>query len=168
MRQILHILSASLSHAQNILAAALGAGFRESGAMSLSAPKTGETNPMVAIRSTGYSFDSIIGFHDENGRNIALVDENYLQIVVRIANDRFKINTERIKRFRSALLAAYQNDAPGVVGVSRPNWEDAELRKRRKRAEGLARKEALQAQLPEATEHESPLADPDALSDVFP
>jgi tRNA wybutosine-synthesizing protein 3 len=86
---------------------------------------------MVAVRSTGYSFDSIIGFQDGGGCNRSLVDENCLRTLVDIANDRFRINTERIARFRTALTASYRS------------LTDA--RKLRKRQEGLARQQAMQA-----------------------
>lgn len=111
--------------------------------MSLSAKNSAESNPIVAIRSAGYSFDSIIGFQDENGQNTALVDEQYLQTLVCIANQRFKINTERIERLRAALARATD---PALSGATKPDWEDADVRKRRKREEGLARQRALQAQ----------------------
>ena len=98
---------------------------------------------MVAIRSTGYSFDSIIGYQDDEGRNISLVDEGHLITLVCIANELFKINLERIARFRTQLLDSYQ---PALIsGPSDSNWEDADVRKQRKRAEGLARQQALQA-----------------------
>ncbi|KAF3008765.1 hypothetical protein E8E13_010261 [Curvularia kusanoi] len=140
---ILHILSASLDHAQKLLNAGMGAGFRESGAVSLGSSKAGEANPVVAIRSTGYSFDSIIGYQDDEGRNISLISEEHLQTLVCIANDRFKINLERIARFRAQLLDSYNPVA--ISGPSKPDWEDADARKQRKRAEGLARQQALQA-----------------------
>lgn len=121
----------------------MGAGFRESGAVSLGSSKSGEANPVVAIRSTGYSFDSIIGYQDDEGRNISLVDEGHLITLVCIANERFKINLERIARFRTQLLDSYQ---PALIsGPTDSNWEDADVRKQRKRAEGLARQQALQA-----------------------
>jgi tRNA wybutosine-synthesizing protein 3 len=121
----------------------MGAGFRESGAVSLGSSKSGEANPVVAIRSTGYSFDSIIGYRDDKGRNISLIDEGHLRTLVCIANERFKINLERIARFRTQLLDSYQ---PALIsGPSDSNWEDADVRKQRKRAEGLARQQALQA-----------------------
>jgi tRNA wybutosine-synthesizing protein 3 len=146
--QILHILSASIEHAQRILAAALAAGFRESGAVSLGSTKTGEANPMVAVRSAGYSFDSIIGYLDGESRNISLVDERYLRTLVCIANDRFKINTERISRFRAALMESYQAN-PSTGASPKVDWEDADVRKQRKRAEGLMRQQALQNSLPQ-------------------
>ena len=121
----------------------MGAGFRESGAVSLGSSKSGEANPVVAIRSTGYSFDSIIGYQDDEGRNISLIDEGHLRTLVCIANERFKINLERIARFRTQLLDSYQ---PALIsGPPDSNWEDADVRKQRKRAEGLARQQALQA-----------------------
>ena len=120
----------------------MGAGFRESGAVSLGSSKSGEANPVVAIRSTGYSFDSIIGYQDDEGRNISLIDEGHLRTLVCIANERFKINLERIARFRTQLLDSYQ---PALIsGPTDSNWEDADVRKQRKRAEGLARQQALQ------------------------
>jgi tRNA wybutosine-synthesizing protein 3 len=113
--------------------------------VSLSIPKTGELNPMVAVRSTGYSFDSIVGFQDEGGDNLALVDESHLKLLVGIANDRFRINTERIARFRSALLEQY-SQATSVSSL-KPDWEDPDVRKQRKREEGLARQRALATNL---------------------
>ncbi|KAG9185851.1 tRNA wybutosine-synthesizing protein 3 [Alternaria panax] len=139
---ILHILSASMDHAQKVLTAALTAGFRESGAVSLGSANTGESNPMVAVRSAGYSFDSIIGYQDGNGCNVALVSLQYLRTLVNIANERFKINLDRISRFRQALLQAHQ---PKLPSGSKSCWEDADVRKRRKREEGLARQQALQS-----------------------
>jgi tRNA wybutosine-synthesizing protein 3 len=136
-----------MDHARRILTAALAAGFRESGAVSLGSTKTGEANPMVAVRSAGYSFDSIIGYLDGESRNISLVDERCLRTLVCIANDRFKINTERISRFRAALMGSYQAK-PSTGASPKVDWEDADVRKQRKRAEGMARQQALQNSLP--------------------
>ena len=144
--QILHILTASLEDSQRVITAAIGAGFRESGAVSLNSSKIGELNPMVAVRSTGYSFDAIIGYQDENGDNIALVGETYLRVLVGIANERFEINNNRIARFRSGLLEQYSESkiAPAV----KPDWEDSDVRRQRKREEGLARQRALAMNVP--------------------
>lgn len=145
-RQILHILTASISDSNRVLAAALSAGFRESGAVSLSTPRgnnVNELNPMVAIRSTGYSFDSIIGYQNKEGVNISLVDDTYLGVLVSLANSRFQINEERISRLRQALLAQYEV-AP--KSTKKPYWEDPEARRRRKREEGLARQQQLAAE----------------------
>jgi tRNA wybutosine-synthesizing protein 3 len=104
---------------------------------------------MVAVRSTGYSFDSIIGFQNEGSDKLALVNENYLRLLVGIANDRFRINTERIARFRSALLEQY-SEATSASAL-KPDWEDPDVRRQRKREEGLARQRAL-ASTPAAPE----------------
>jgi tRNA wybutosine-synthesizing protein 3 len=112
--------------------------------VSLSATKTGESTPMVAVRSAGYSFDSIIGYQDSSGRNVSMVDGRYLKTLVAIANDRFRINVDRIARFQSALMDVYKPSDPSTNGSAKPEWEDAGARKRRKREEGLARQQALQ------------------------
>lgn len=115
--------------------------------MSLAPAKNGELNPVVAVRSTGYSYDAIVGYHDDSGDNIALVDEHYLRTLVGIANERFQVNLERITRFKDALLEQYTtSQVAQSVKSGLPKWEDAEVRKRRKREEGLARQEALRAQ----------------------
>lgn len=155
-----------MDQAQLVLNAALAAGFRESGAVSLGSTKTSDANPMVAVRSAGYSFDSIIGYQDENGENVALVDEKYLRILVDIANERFKINVDRIARFRKALMEAYQHGTLDAAGSSKPDWEDAEVRKRRKREEGLARQQALKSQASEARD-ESTEKDTDDIGGMF-
>ncbi|KAH6618738.1 methyltransferase TYW3-domain-containing protein [Boeremia exigua] len=142
---ILHILSSSLNHAQKLLNAGMGAGFRESGAVSLGSSKSGEANPVVAIRSTGYSFDSIIGYQDDDGRNVSLISASHIRTLICIANERFNINLERIARFRAMLLDSYQLTSTSTSGGPKPDWEDADARKQRKRAEGLARQRALLA-----------------------
>jgi tRNA wybutosine-synthesizing protein 3 len=154
-------LSASIDDAQHVLNSALAAGFRESGAVSLGSIK-GESNPIVAVRSAGYSFDSIIGYQDENGDNIALVDEKYLRTLVCIANERFSINFDRITRFRNALLETQKH------GTSYPpDWEDADARKQRKREEGLARQQTLRNKEPQHTQDESMQKDLDDIGGMF-
>lgn len=143
MGQILHILAASLEDSRRVLTAALTAGFRESGAVSLNQMQSGELNPMVAVRSTGYSLDSIIGYQNDSGTNISIVDENYLQTLIGVANGRFNINTQRITRFRSSLLEQYKLHSDMDLLPTGPVWEDAKVRKQRKREEGLARQQAL-------------------------
>ncbi|EUC38915.1 hypothetical protein COCCADRAFT_353 [Bipolaris zeicola 26-R-13] len=158
---ILHILTASIDDAQHVLNAALAAGFRESGAVSLGSTK-GESNPIVAVRSAGYSFDSIIGYQNANGDNIALVNEKYLQTLVSIANERFKINLDRITRFRNALLDAQQQSTSHP-----PDWEDADARKKRKREEGLARQQALKNKYEKDNQNESTEKDLDDIGGMF-
>lgn len=107
---------------------------------------------MVAVRSTGYSFDSIIAYQDIKGDIHALVDEAYLRVLTSIANERFKINAERIGRFQTALAQEYQQvlgkeKSPSTVPDSADSvWEEPNIRRERKKAEGLARRQVLQAQ----------------------
>ncbi|KAF2017430.1 hypothetical protein BU24DRAFT_432159 [Aaosphaeria arxii CBS 175.79] len=148
---ILHILTASIDHAQRVTSASLSAGFRESGAVSLNPTKLGESNPMVAVRSAGYSFDTIVGYQNEHDENVAMVDEAYLRAMFNIANERFKTNMDRIARFRKALLEQYEPEADSCglrskTKSSKLSWEDPELRRQRKREEGLARQRALIAE----------------------
>ena len=92
---------------------------------------------MVAIRSTGLASDTIIGYEDHSSEFLCVVDENYLRILVDIANDRFRVIGERIVKFRSALKNVYDDSKQGKS--DHDDWEDPTLRKERKRAEGLRR-----------------------------
>ncbi|TVY52201.1 tRNA wybutosine-synthesizing protein [Lachnellula suecica] len=129
---ILHILTASLQQAQTVLSAALQAGFRESGALNLISPSE-QATPMVGIRSMGLALESLVGFEDD-GREICMVPEWQLKTLLEISNERFVENTKRIERFRKLL---------GELGVMRgkegEGWEDPQVRRERKRAEGLKR-----------------------------
>ncbi|KAI2778115.1 methyltransferase TYW3-domain-containing protein [Daldinia loculata] len=141
---ILHVLTASPEHAQLLLRCALQAGFRESGAVSLT-PAAGEQHatPIVAIRSMGLTFESLIGYQSggrsSNDKIRRTVSPAYLRTLIRIANERFVENAKRIGRFREALAEARRS-----VGES--GWEDARVRRERKRAEGLRRREELRRQ----------------------
>ncbi|KAK5632407.1 hypothetical protein RRF57_008121 [Xylaria bambusicola] len=137
--QILHVLTASLEHAQVILRCALQAGFRESGAINLTSSGAEAVTPIVAVRSMGLSLESLIGIQ-ENGVAKCTVSDDYLLSLLRIANERFEENKKRIERFRTAILE-----------VSYPpkkrdgtEWEDAQSRRERKRMEGLRRKAELE------------------------
>lgn len=95
---------------------------------------------MVAVRTNGIAFDSIIGYEDTDGRIVPMVSQKYLLTLLAIANKRFAINTMRRDRFRTSLLPT------STTGSGNANWEPAEERKQRKRLEGLKRRQALQAQ----------------------
>ncbi|OTA62863.1 hypothetical protein K449DRAFT_382170 [Hypoxylon sp. EC38] len=141
---ILHVLAASPEHAQLLLRCGLQAGFRESGAVSLTAA-AGEQHatPIVAIRSMGLSFESLIGYQsggDDNELHCT-VSPAYLRTLVDIANERFTENTKRIERFRAALA-----EATGPLSKNGGEWEDAQVRRERKRAEGLKKREELRRQ----------------------
>ena len=133
-------MTASLHHAQPILAAAINAGFRESGIQSLKNLDDVNAFPMVAIRSSGLALESIIGSAFSDGkRNMSevhsIVDEDYLELLLKIANDRFHSNIERMRRFESDLF--------GRVATTTSTWEDSQIRKDRKRAEGLKQQEEV-------------------------
>ncbi|KAI1801712.1 methyltransferase TYW3-domain-containing protein [Daldinia bambusicola] len=139
---ILHVLTASPEHAQLLLRCGLQAGFRESGAVSLT-PAAGEqhASPIVAIRSMGLTFESLIGYQSDGDKIHCTVPPSYLRTLIRIANERFVENTKRINRFRAALA-----EATKPVDDGKDGWEDAQVRRERKRAEGLKRKEELRKQ----------------------
>ncbi|OJJ43107.1 hypothetical protein ASPZODRAFT_74918 [Penicilliopsis zonata CBS 506.65] len=158
---ILHIMTATLKHAQPVLAAASGSGFRESGLQSLRCLGEGQEgpSPIVAVRSSGLSLESVIGYCDESnpeedGEPVvrSLVTEGYLEMLIAMSNERFSTNSERRERFRSSLLdlcSAAQSQHTKTTGKARARpagWEDPEARRERKRAEGLARKRALESQ----------------------
>ena len=143
-------MTASLHHAQPILAAAINAGFRESGIQSLKNLEDVNAFPMVAIRSSGLALESIIGSvpdrvkdtsregsdskHYLNNEDVhSLVSDRYLDLLLNIANDRFKSNTERMRRFESDL---FEREATTIS-----TWEDSKTRQERKRAEGLKQQE---------------------------
>ena len=140
-------MTASLRHAQPILAAAINAGFRESGIQSLKNLEDPNAFPMVAIRTAGLAFESLIGVIpsrtlDENeGDEVEehvtkIVTEVYLELLVSIANERFEVNAERMRRFEQDLFKR-QEDLGDM-------WEDSKSRQQRKRAEGLEQRRTLQ------------------------
>ncbi|KAI0403060.1 methyltransferase TYW3-domain-containing protein [Xylaria palmicola] len=138
---ILHVLTASLEHAQVLLRAGLQAGFRESGAINLTSTAAEAVTPIVAIRSMGLAFESLIGIQ-EDGITRCTVSDDYLHNLVGIANERFEENRKRIERFRGVVLEV--SYPPKKKDGS--EWEDAQARRERKRAEGLRRKAELEEQ----------------------
>ncbi|KAJ5376905.1 hypothetical protein N7509_013791 [Penicillium cosmopolitanum] len=139
---ILHVMAATLSHASPVLAAASASGFRESGLQSLRCLEGEGTgpSPIVAVRSAGLQFESVIGYCDDEDESSA--GEPYLAMLIAMSDERFKVNSERRERFRATLLEAWKGK-----GKSKPeDWEDPVARRERKRAEGLARKKLLESQ----------------------
>ncbi|KAI9670868.1 MAG: hypothetical protein M1817_003753 [Caeruleum heppii] len=153
---ILHILAASLDHAQLVLTAALQAGFRESGAMSITARSSPTRLPMVAVRTNGLAFDSVIGYLDENDGQKpdqiqSLVNETYLRTLVNIANHRFEENEKRKEQFGRNLLEMMNSirRPENLLGAETEDpdepWEDSTLRRQRKRMEGLRQQQEKSA-----------------------
>lgn len=139
---ILHILTASHEHAQSVLRCGLEAGFRESGAINLLGQQQQQQQqaiPMVAIRSMGLGLESIIGMQTA-GKLQRIVTPEYLAMLVRISNDRFQQNADRIERFRLALAEEFGGGRKQTV---KPDWEDADARKERKKAEGMRRRDEV-------------------------
>lgn len=59
----------------------------------------------MAIRSAGLSFDCIIAYLSPTSGEIQpMVSEEYMRILVGIANERFVVNAQRRERFRTSLL----------------------------------------------------------------
>ncbi|PNY29067.1 tRNA wybutosine-synthesizing protein 3 [Tolypocladium capitatum] len=144
---ILHVLTTSLTHAQLLLRCALQAGFRESGAVNLTCPseKQPSATPIVAVRSMGLGFESLVGYETPGGQRRRLVPAEYLQMLLSISNERFVENAKRIARFRAAFRDAVRELEPRR-NPDGGEWEDAAARRERMRAEGLRRKATLEAE----------------------
>lgn len=139
-------MTASLKHAQRVLSAAINAGFRESGVQSLRNLDDKEACPMVAVRTSGLALESVIGYL-EDGQDVnavrCVVSEGYLRMIVGLANQRFEANATRILRFREHLLHQGSNETPRARGEV---WEDANVRRERKRSEGLQKSKEMHDQ----------------------
>jgi tRNA wybutosine-synthesizing protein 3 len=128
-----------------ILKCGLQAGFRESGTVSLldTTTKAGEVvdaaTPIVAIRSMGLSFESLIGMVGPRGRRKAVVSMDYLRMLVTIGNERFVENEKRIARFLDALRSEVKKQEAGQGDGNGNGKSEKELRRERKMAEGLRR-----------------------------
>ena len=131
-------MTASLHHAQEILSAAINAGFRESGVQTLKNLDDPNSFPTVAVRTAGLGLSSLIGYmrDSENEEEIlGMVNEEYLEVLLGIANERFGLNAERIKRFSDNLF-----QKGNEVGSA---WEDKRVRQERNRAEGLKQRQRV-------------------------
>ena len=124
------------------------AGFRESGISGLYDSKGRSTNPMVAVRSSGLALDSIVGYQSYASgthRIFPMVSEVYLRTLIQVANDRFEINAQRTKRFRLAFLEQVDRlEEPQYdSNLKDVRFEPADVRKERKRREGLLLRDSL-------------------------
>lgn len=138
-------MTASLYHAKPLLTAAINSGFRESGVQSLKNLEDPEACPMVAVRTAGLGLEAIIasigGSDDDGPFHVRhFVTKEYSTMLLKIANERFAANKQRIDRFQRCLKEAM---ALKVEREQHSNdWESQEARRRRKREEGLRKKEA--------------------------
>ena len=165
--QILHVLTASLSHAKPLLAAAINAGFRESGVQSLKNLDDPRACPMVAVRTAGLGVEAVIGATlpeggDGEGTSDGeitaqqmqhLVSRDYRLLLLRLANQRFAANEERIQRFRRCLREAMSLE--GAVLQRRSEYEDPVERRERKRREGLRERDEKQMERTREKEEET-------------
>lgn len=101
---------------------------------------------MVAIRTAGLAFESLIGVipdrtqdDEDGGENeehiTRIISDEYLELLISIANERFKTNAERIRRFEQDLFKREEGHGQA--------WEDSKSRQERKRAEGLKQQQTL-------------------------
>lgn len=109
--------------------------------------------PMVAVRTMGLSFESLVGLETAEGQRQMLVAPEYLDILMKIANERFEENTKRIARF----AAAFADEMTPKIKKAPDggDWEDAAARRERMKAEGLRRK----AEMAKLKETELPVND---------
>jgi tRNA wybutosine-synthesizing protein 3 len=105
---------------------------------------------MVGIRSMGLAVETVIGF-ESDGKEFCMVPEYQLRNLVEISNDRFKENTKRIENFRRLLLQM-ESEKREKRSMNGGHWEDAEVRRERKRAEGLKKAQIIKQTAHEASE----------------
>lgn len=103
---------------------------------------------MVAVRTAGLAFDSIVAYMNAAGTLVPMVSDEYMRTLLQVANDRFMTNSERKERFRQGLLVQVHGKA--TTNGKGKDWEPAEQRRERKRAEGLQRKAELERAKPQA------------------
>ena len=123
--------------AKPLLGAAINAGFRESGVQSLKALDGPDSGTMLAIRTAGLGFETVIGYVEEiEGEEmyVSCVDEEYLKMCMRVVNERFIWNVARRERLRDALKTTKIQIKKQIA------WEDDKSRSERKRAEGIREK----------------------------
>lgn len=139
---ILHVFAASLHDARPLLAAAINAGFRESGVQSLKALEDEEAGAMIGIRTAGLVFETIIGVvvPNEEGQEKmqAIVSEEYLKMCAGVIQERFQGNEIRKQRLIKELEAVVKRADDDA------NAESEEDRRQRKKEEGLQRQQEMQ------------------------
>ncbi|KAI5369819.1 Putative tRNA wybutosine-synthesizing protein [Septoria linicola] len=143
---ILHVLTSSLLNAQHCYSAAMSAGFRESGIAGIVGS---DPTPHVGVRTQGLALESIIAYQDSSEMIRPMVTEKYLRTLLEVANQRFVANDERKSRFAQHLFRS--REVAPKIGDS-GEWESAEVRRERKRAEGLRRRAEVQRQQQQRTE----------------
>ena len=127
---ILHVKCRNLEMANSLYSAAMSCGFRESGI---------GTNNIVGIRIS-IKLDVPIGFLNEINQELtSFVSEDYLRIITKLSEDRFKENFKKLDALYKAIESLNTSQSP-ISEV-----ETKEERKIRKMKEGLARREGVRA-----------------------
>lgn len=101
--------------------------------------------PMVAVRTSGLALESVIGYVEQDDICVdkanesihCMVSQEYLVLLLDVANERFQANEQRKKRFEDELFKSQKIEAV--------EWETRQSRHARKRADGLARQHAMKS-----------------------
>lgn len=120
---ILHIKCRNTDMANKVYQAAMACGFRESGI---------GTNNIVGIRIS-IKLDVPIGYLSEDGKLKAVVSEEYLSLITKLADDRFTENFKKLQQLEKAM----ENLKENCSQESKSTPETKEERRDRKRREGL-------------------------------
>lgn len=127
---ILHVKCRNLEVANKLYSAAMSCGFRESGI---------GTNNIVGIRIS-IKLDVPIGFLNEMNQELtSFVSEDYLRVITKLSEDRFKENFKKLDALHKAIERLNTSQTSTSV------VESKEERKIRKMKEGLARREGVRA-----------------------
>lgn len=151
-------MTASLHHAKPVLSAAINSGFRESGVQSLKNLNDAGACPMVAVRTAGLGLGAIIGSisadEDDEPRHFQpLVTKGHATMLFRIANERFRVNKQRIEKFQVCLRQSMALESEKAQNIKQ--WESPEVRRQRKRDQGLKTMEATKAAAHKRVEYTS-------------
>ncbi|KAI8087837.1 methyltransferase TYW3-domain-containing protein [Gilbertella persicaria] len=122
---ILHVEASSQTTAMHLLSTAYQVGYQNSGI-------TPSRRHMLAIRST-HKIDTPIAFIHNNEIH-ALVDSDYLLLLLTMANQKFEQNMARMKVFEETMKTEL------TKLDTKPVWEPKEERIQRMRQEGLAKR----------------------------
>lgn len=123
---ILHVKCRDFKSASALYSTAMGCGFRESGIGA---------NNNVAIRIS-IRLDVPIGFWNQDGEIVSVVDESYIKMITKLTYDRFLENERKMELLRTRI-----DEEIMKVKEKEPKIETKEERKQRKMQEGLARRD---------------------------
>lgn len=121
---ILHVKCRNTQMANRVYQAAMACGFRESGI---------GTNDIVGIRIS-IKLDIPIGYLDDQSLKI-MVTEEYLQLVTKLAEDRFAENFRKLEQLERSMESLRVSGSAETSS----HTETKEERRERKRKEGLER-----------------------------